>query len=72
MNRRIIKDDDGLLHFVRANQNIAAIAALLQGLPEPATLGDHRAYHEIRTLLERATMQQTESSLSRRCELNAS
>jgi hypothetical protein len=34
---RIIKDDDGLPCFIRASQNIAAMAALLRGLPYPAT-----------------------------------
>ena len=53
MNRRIIEDDEALPHFTRVSQNIAAVAAFLQGLLEPATPEDHRAHLEIRTLLER-------------------
>ena len=60
VNRRIIEDDEALPHFTRASQNIAAAAALLRGLPGPATPE------------ERAAAQQTESSLSRRRELDAS
>jgi hypothetical protein len=39
--RRIVEDDDGLPRFTRASQNIAAVAALLRGLPEPTTLEGH-------------------------------
>ena len=62
---RIIEDDQMLPHFARASQNIAATAALLRVLSEPATLEDRWAHHEIRMLLERAAVQQAESSLSR-------
>ena len=72
VNQRIIKDDEALPHFAWASQNITPVVALLRGLLGPATLEDHRAHHEIRTLLERAAAQQVESSLSRRCELDAS
>ena len=48
------------------------IAALLRGLLGPVTPKDRRAHREIRTLFERAAAQQAESSLSQRCELNAS
>jgi hypothetical protein len=65
MNRRIIEDDEDLPHFARASQNIATAVALLQGLSEPATPKDRRAHRKIRTLLEHATVQQAESSLSR-------
>ena len=64
MNRRIIKYDEALPHFTRASQNIAAMVALLRGLPGPATPEDRWAHHEIRTLLEHAVAQQAESSLS--------
>ena len=57
MNRRIIEDDGALPHFARASQNIAATAALLQGLLGPTTPEDRRAHHEIHTLLERAAAQ---------------
>ena len=40
MNQRIIEDNEALPHFTQASQNIAAMMALLQGLPEPATLED--------------------------------
>jgi len=46
--------------------------ALFHGLPEAATSEDRLAHREIRTLLERAAAQQAESSLSRRCEPDAS
>jgi len=70
--QRFLIDDGAHPHFTRASQNIAAAMALFHGLPEAATFEDRRARREIRTLLERAAAQQAESSLSRRCELNAS
>ena len=72
MNQRIIEDDEALPHFTRASQNIVASMALLQGLSGPATPEDHQAHHEIRTLLDRAAVQQAESSLSQRRELDPS
>jgi hypothetical protein len=65
MNRRIVEDDDDLPYFARASQNIAVAAALLQGLSEPATPENRRAQFEFHTLLECATVQQVESSISR-------
>ena len=65
MNWSIIEDDEALPHFTRVSQNIAPVAALLQGLLGPATPEDHRAHQEICTLLKRAAAQQAESSLSR-------
>ena len=65
VNRRIIADDETLPHFARASQNIAATTTLLHGLLEAATPEDHRAHHEIRTLLERAAAHQVESLMSR-------
>ena len=64
VNRRIITDDETLPHFAQVSQNIAATTALLHGLPEATTLEDRWAHREIRTLLERAAVQQAESSLS--------
>ena len=43
---------------------VDATTALLQGLLGPTTPEDHRAHHEIRTLLERVVAQQVESSMS--------
>ena len=63
VNQRIIEDDEALPHFARASQNIAAMTALLSGLPRPATPEDHRAHHEIRMLLKHVAAQQAESSL---------
>ena len=57
VNRRIIVDDEALPHFTRVSQNIIAMAALLWGLPRPATPEDHWAHHEIHMLLERAAAQ---------------
>ena len=68
----IIEDNKALPHFTRASQNIAVVVALLRGLSGPVTPEDRRAHREIHTLLERAAVQQAESSLSRRCELDAS
>ena len=65
VHQRILTDDGTLPHFARASQNIAAVTALLHGLPEAATSEDRRACREIRTLLERAAAQQAESSMSR-------
>ena len=61
-----MEDDHGPPRFARAGQNIAAAAALLQGLPAPATPEERKTQQEIKTLLERAAAQQAESSLSRR------
>ena len=72
VNWRIIEDDEAIPYFTWASQNIAAAAALLWGLPRPATPEDRRAHREIRTLLEGAVAQQAESSLSRRRELDVS
>jgi hypothetical protein len=72
VNQRIIKDDGGLPHFTLASQSIATSVALLRGLPEPVTTEDHWAQHEIHTLLKHVALQQAESLMSRRRELNAS
>ena len=72
MNWRIIADDEALPHFGRASQNIATAVALLCGLSGPATPEDRWAHLKIRTLLERAAVQQAESSLSQRRELDTS
>ena len=64
VNRRIVEDDEGLPHIARASQNIATMVALLERLSKLMTPEDHRAHCEIRTLLERATVQQAERSLS--------
>ena len=53
MNQRIIVDDEALPHFARVSQNITAMAGLLHGLLGAVTPEDHRAHHEIRTLLKR-------------------
>ena len=71
MNRRIIADDEALPRFARASQNITATTAFLHGLLEAATPEDRQAHREIRALLERATAQQAESSLSQRRKLDA-
>ena len=72
MNQRIIEDDQALPHFAWESQNIAAVAALLRGLLEPATPKDRWAHHEVRTLLECVATQQAKSSLSWQWELNSS
>ena len=50
VNWRIVNNDETLPHFARASQNIAAMAALLCGLPGPMTPEYHQAHREIRTL----------------------
>jgi hypothetical protein len=56
-HRRIVEDDDGLPRFAWASQNIATVAALLQGLPEPMTPKGRQAQGELRVLLECMTVQ---------------
>ena len=65
IHQRILTDDGTLPHFARASQNITAATALLHGLLEATTSEDRYARREIHTLLERAAVQQAESSLSR-------
>ena len=72
VHQRILTDDGTLPHFARASQNITATTALLHGRLEATTSEDRRAHREIRTLLDRATAQQVESSLSQRRELDTS
>ena len=57
VNQRIIADDEALPQFAQVSQNITAVMALPHELPRPTTPEDHRAHHEIRTLLERAAVQ---------------
>ena len=52
VHRRIIEDDDGVPHFTRASQNIAAVVAMIQGMLEPTMPDERRAHREIRTLLK--------------------
>lgn len=54
VNRHIINDDIGRPQFARAGQNIAAAAALLQTLPEPAIPEAQRTQREMATLLAQA------------------
>jgi hypothetical protein len=51
--------------FWRASQNLAAAAMLLRSCPEPATSEERRVCQQLKTLLEAAAAQQTESSASR-------
>jgi hypothetical protein len=44
--------------FALASQNIAAAAALLEGLSEPTSPEVRRAHHKLRTLLEHTTQHQ--------------
>ena len=59
VNWRIIADVEALPRFARASQNIAAMVTLLRGLPGPTTPEDHRAHHEIHTLLEHAVVERS-------------
>jgi hypothetical protein len=58
INRRILEDDEGAPLFVRLSLNVAAVAALLEGLPKPATPEGRHAHNQLCTLLERAAQQQ--------------
>jgi hypothetical protein len=65
-----ICDDDGGDHpplFNRTSQNIASATILLRTMPEPSTPEGRQAHEELHALLERAAVQQDESSVSRRC-----
>jgi hypothetical protein len=56
---------DTPLLFRRASQNLAAAAMLLRSCPKPATSEERRVHQQLKTLLEAAAAQQTESSASR-------
>jgi hypothetical protein len=49
--------------FTRANQNVAATAALLDTLPTPSTSGADKVYHQLKNILTITTVLQVESSL---------
>jgi hypothetical protein len=63
-HRRIIEDDNRLLCFARASQNIAMVVALLRRLLEPTTPKGRLAQHEIHPLLQHTVVQQAESLAS--------
>jgi tyrosyl-tRNA synthetase len=70
VNRRIVEDQVvEPLVFGRASQNVVAAAMLLRNMPKPSNPEAHQAHDEIQGLLETATMQQAESSASRRSRL---
>jgi len=50
--------------FARANQNIAAAAMLLRGLPEPNDPQEPVIHQNLRALVETAAVQQAESFAS--------
>jgi hypothetical protein len=54
VNRRILEDDKGAPLLARVSHNIAATAALLEGLPDHAAPEAHRADHKLCMILERA------------------
>jgi hypothetical protein len=51
--------------FRWASQNLAAAAMLLRGCPKPATSKERLVWEQLKALLEAATAQQAESSVSR-------
>ena len=55
-----------LPQFARANQNIAAAVMLLRGLSEPSDPYEQAIHQNLRALVETATIQQVESTVSRR------
>jgi hypothetical protein len=58
-------DADAPPLFRQASQNLAAIAMLLRGSPEPETSEKRRVRQQLEALLEAAAAQQAESSPSR-------
>ena len=52
--------------FARASQNIAAAAMLLRGLSEPNDPHERAIHRNLRALVDTATIQQEECSVSRR------
>ena len=50
--------------FAQASQNIAAAAMLLRGLSEPNDPRERAIHRNLRALVETATIQQAESSMS--------
>jgi hypothetical protein len=66
INRRILEDDEGPPCFARTRQNIAAMAALLEGLPNQALPKGRHGHQKLRTLIERTAQQQVECSMSQR------
>jgi hypothetical protein len=68
VQRRIIDDARAGLPptFNGAGQNLAAAAILLRTMPEPSTTEGRHVQGELKGLLENATVQQAESSASRR------
>jgi hypothetical protein len=64
VQKAIITDASGPLQFARAEQNIAAAAMLLRNLPEPADPQQQALHHNVWMLVERAAVQQAESSVS--------
>jgi hypothetical protein len=53
--------------FWRASQNLAVVAMLLHGCPEPATSKERWVRQQLKALLKAATAQQAESFASRQC-----
>jgi hypothetical protein len=58
--------------FVRANQNVAAMAVLLDTLPVPSTDRVGKVYQQLKNILGTVVAQQVESSLQHRVEASIS
>jgi hypothetical protein len=54
-----------LLDFPRANQNVVAVATLLDTLPASSADGVDRVYHQLKDILGIITTQQAKCSLQR-------
>jgi hypothetical protein len=65
VQQAIVADADGPPWSSWAGQNIAAAAMLLRNLPELAHPQQQELHHNIRMLVEHATVQLVESSTSR-------
>jgi hypothetical protein len=65
VQQAIIPDANGPSQFARAGQNITAAVMLLRNLPEPTDPQQQEFHRDIQTFVERAAVQQEESSASR-------
>jgi hypothetical protein len=66
VHRRITKNDASPSVFDRAKQNVTTTAMLMRQLPKASTLEGKKLHNELRVLLDRAAVQQAESSAQRR------
>ena len=59
-----MNEGNDIPQFARADQNIAAAAMLLHGVPEPVDPQERAVYRNLQVLVEAIAVQQAESSAS--------